>query len=257
MLTRLTSYLKIRRRGMASTFGTIIFIGILFTSVIPMYILMKQADTIYEQDMLELKRLDDERDRESLYVYAYPKGTTSDQVELKVENVCEVQVDVVRIWVNDTSIDQSVSISPMDEAFIGPFTLSTDPSENYTYKFRLVTGRGNVYVPTSGSVLSCSGGEWNTQHLSINVVVDAGGVLGIAKYEVTVTNDTTYYSQETTGYVAGTQFWIFDVTECGGGNFHVLIRAKPLWQEWSTLIDDDYLLNFPEGPPDLWVRYSP
>ena len=37
-----------RRRGTASILGTIIFIGILFSSVIPMYLVMRQADTIYE-----------------------------------------------------------------------------------------------------------------------------------------------------------------------------------------------------------------
>jgi hypothetical protein len=29
--------------------GTLIFIGIMFTSVVPMLLIMKQADTIYEQ----------------------------------------------------------------------------------------------------------------------------------------------------------------------------------------------------------------
>ncbi|MGD2201615.1 MAG: hypothetical protein PVJ38_08300, partial [Candidatus Bathyarchaeota archaeon] len=78
---------------------------------------MKQADTIYEQDMLELKRLDDEKDREFIYAYAYPKGTTSDLVEVKVENLCEVDVKIVRIWINDTYVNQSVSVKSMDEAF--------------------------------------------------------------------------------------------------------------------------------------------
>ena len=255
MRTRRTSCRR-KRRGIASILGTILFVAIMFTAFIPMYITMKQADTLYDRDLLEAKRLDDERDREAIYAYAYPKGTSSDQVEVKVENICEVKVDIARIWVNDTMLNQSVTIASMDEAFLGPFTLSIGAASNNTYAIRVVTERGNVYVPVSGALLTNSGGEWDTQHLSINVVVDAEGFLGLAKYEVTVTNATTFYDQETTGYVAGTQYFIFDVTDCGVGGFHVLVRAKPFWQSWNTLIDGDYEIEYPDGPPDIWVRYS-
>ena len=40
-----------KRRGVASILGTIIFIGIMFTAIIPMYLVMKQADTLYESKM--------------------------------------------------------------------------------------------------------------------------------------------------------------------------------------------------------------
>ena len=228
----------------------------MFSAFIPMYLTMKQAETIYDRDMLEAKRMDDERDREAIYAYAYPKGTSSDQVEVKVENICEVKVDIARIWVNDTMLNQSVTIASMDEAFLGPFALSIGVGMNNSYAIRVVTERGNVYVPVSGALLTNSEGEWDTQHLSINVVVDAEGFLGIAMYEVTVTNATTFYDQKTTGYVAGTQYFIFDVTECGAGIFHVVVRVRPFWQPWNTLIDADYEIEYPEGPPDIWVRYA-
>ena len=246
-----------KRRGMASILGTIIFVAILFSAFIPMYLTMKEADRAYDKDMLEVKRLDDERDREDIYAYVYPKGSTSDQVEVKIENICEVQVEIVRVWVNDSIKNESVTLSSMDEAVIGPYTFPLDPGTNYSYAFKIITARGNVYIPISGAVLTASGGEWDSQHLSINVVVDAEGFLGIAKYEVDVWNTTTYHEQQTTGYVAGTQLFIFDVTDCGPGDFRVKVRAKPLWQPWQTLIDDWYEIEYPEGPPDIWVRYSP
>jgi hypothetical protein len=61
-----------RKRGVSTTLGVIIFVGILFTSVIPMALVMRQSETIYEQNELELKRQDDDQDREDIDVYVYP-----------------------------------------------------------------------------------------------------------------------------------------------------------------------------------------
>ena len=56
-------------RGVSTILGTLIFIGILFTSVIPMMLVMKQADTIYTKKIHELEIKDDEKVREELIVY--------------------------------------------------------------------------------------------------------------------------------------------------------------------------------------------
>jgi hypothetical protein len=48
-------------RGTSTILGTLIFVGILFTAVIPMMLVMKQADTYYEGEVLDVKRLDEER----------------------------------------------------------------------------------------------------------------------------------------------------------------------------------------------------
>jgi hypothetical protein len=63
------------RKGVSTILGTLIFIGILFTSVIPMFLVMKQADIIYTQTDLERKRLDEEREREAIEVYPIPSLT--------------------------------------------------------------------------------------------------------------------------------------------------------------------------------------
>lgn len=245
------------RKGVSTILGTLIFIGILFTSVIPMMLVMRQADTIYEKEVLELKQKDDEKDREDVIVYAYPKGSTSNMVELKVESSCEVAVKIVRVWINNTFQSQSVNVKSMGEAFLGPFTVPVAPGENSTFSFRVVSERGNVYVPTSGGVLKYSNGEWESQVLSINVVVDCEAFLGLARYRVTVTNETTYNEiKDTGGYVAGTQFFVFDVTECGTGSFHVKIEARPIFQSWRIIHEEDVEIEYPEGPPDVWVRYS-
>ena len=44
-----------KRKGVSTILGTLIFIGILFTSVIPMLLVMKQADTIYTKKIHDLE----------------------------------------------------------------------------------------------------------------------------------------------------------------------------------------------------------
>ena len=81
--------------------GTLIFIGILFTSVIPMLLVMKQADTIYTQKIHEMEARDDERDNEILEASAFPVSTTSDELKVKIENTGVVSAKIIRVWIND------------------------------------------------------------------------------------------------------------------------------------------------------------
>ncbi|HUV53840.1 MAG TPA: hypothetical protein VMW03_01400 [Candidatus Krumholzibacteriaceae bacterium] len=48
---------------MSSILGTLIFVGILFTAVIPMYLTMNQADVILEQEKHEIAILDEDKER--------------------------------------------------------------------------------------------------------------------------------------------------------------------------------------------------
>ncbi len=60
-----------KNKGVSTILGTLIFIGIIFTSVVPMMLVMKQADTIYEKKKHEMDVIDDESVREELTVYTF------------------------------------------------------------------------------------------------------------------------------------------------------------------------------------------
>ena len=248
-----------KNKGVSNTLGTIMFVGILMSAIIPMYLHMKQADTIYEKELLELKRLDDEMERETIFVYAYPKGASSEQIEIMVENAGEVGAEIRRVWINDTFVNESAAIQSFEETILGPYDVSVGPASNSSFKIRVTSARGNVYIPTSGETLTYSSGQWDYQVLSVNVVTNCEGFLGIAKYRVTITNNTFHSDvQETSGYVAGTQYFMFDVTEWGPVHeYHVKIEAKKIFRSWQILHEEDVEIEYPDGPPDVWVRYSP
>ena len=52
MHTKNTLYLK---KGVSTILGTLIFMGIIFSAYIPMTLVMKQADNIYEQEIHEAR----------------------------------------------------------------------------------------------------------------------------------------------------------------------------------------------------------
>ena len=65
-----TNIMRIKKKkGVSTILGTLIFIGILFTSVIPMMLVMKQADTIFTKKVHEMEAIDDEKAREKLTSY--------------------------------------------------------------------------------------------------------------------------------------------------------------------------------------------
>ena len=126
-----TIHIMYHRKGVSTILGTLIFIGILFSAVIPMMLTMKQADIIMEQEKLDLLRFDDERSREAIESYAYPKG--ADKLELLVESKCEFPITITHVWINNSITETSCIVPPMDECIIGDFDAPLTPGVNSTF----------------------------------------------------------------------------------------------------------------------------
>ena len=182
-----------KRRGVSTILGTIIFIGIMFTSVIPMWLVMKQADVLYERKMLEMTRLDDEAERESMELYAFPSSYDKPElVNITAYNTCEVPINLVRLWVNDTVIPLSITVPVMGSVNVSHYEINA--VEGSSYQIRATSERGNVYVSQTGT-LSYSGDEWDTETIGINLIFPsrpAGARRGNdwkQKLEITVTEN--------------------------------------------------------------------
>jgi flagellin-like protein len=182
MRTTPTTHLR-KRRAVSSILGTLIFIGILFTAVIPMTLVMKQADTVYTQRLHEAEVSDDERLREKLTTSAFPVTENSTEIKVKVENKGDVAAEVVRIWTNDEYHSADTVISCNSYAVLGPYNASV--VNNSSLSVRVVTARGNVFESISGG-LYFSDGAWFTASLGICTFIsnENGGKFRISvKYE--------------------------------------------------------------------------
>ena len=91
------------KKGIATILGTLIFVGIVFSAYIPMVLMMKQADIIYEQEIYKTKLRDNLAQDEELIISAYGKydktGNESDKNRILVfgYNTGESPVEAVTI----------------------------------------------------------------------------------------------------------------------------------------------------------------
>jgi len=124
--------------------GTLIFIGILFTTIIPLFLVMRQADTLFERTKFELERSDEERMAEDLYIYVFPMGgATSTDLKVTAQNKGGNPVKVVRFWINDEITELDVDLEPMSGVQeLGTFPLSPQPGDSF--HFMATTDRGNI-----------------------------------------------------------------------------------------------------------------
>ena len=242
------------KRGISTIIGTMIFIGIIFTSIVPMYLVMRQADTIYDQKTALMNSLDQERADEQIIVYSYPLTNTSNMLKATVENTGAITVTIVRLWINDVPYLLDVTVPSTGSETLGSFSvmLPAKPG-NRSYYVEVTTSRGNIFPSTSGS-LFYSDGTWYTASLGISVFVanDQG------KYDINVKNEGGSSIGRYTS--VGTEFgdvirW-FEVATPGtysvsvqkykGGNKWVNVPGSPVNVE----------INWPGGTPIVYVYVS-
>ena len=251
------------KRGISTVLGTLIFVGILFSAVIPMFLVMKQADTIYEQKILEMRRRDDEHDIEALDMYAYPAGPGSSDLEIEIDNNCALLVTTARVWINDTYVDRVETIQSMSEKRFGSFPVPIQEGSNSSYIVRVTTDRGNTFDSLSGPIYY-NGSDWVAEVLGIFVQISGGGFWGFGKYNVTVTNITDtnvpYSEHQETTFQSGTTSVFFDVSEAGAGTYNVYVEKwSGFWWwggGWTYMDDKDVELLWPSGPAIEWVYFG-
>lgn len=251
-----------RRRGAVSILGTIIFIGIMFSAVIPMYLVMKQADTLYESKMLEVKRLDDERDREDIELYAYPASVTEpDLLNLTVNNVCELEVNLERVWINNESYPMNATIESMRSADVGSFNIDGENGSSYIVK--TVSSRGNVYESETGA-LFFNGGEWESETLGFNLIFPSRPGRGnrqnnwLNELMVTIEQDgEIIYNNATMHWAISASEEFFEVGSPGGYRVVVFIWCKPPpYQHWERIFDQILTIEWPDGPAIVEVNFE-
>ena len=218
---RITSTMfRKRRRGVSTILGTIIFIGIMFTSVIPMMLVMKQADTIYTQKTHEMESRDEERANEAIEANAFPVNDTSNQLRVQVQNSGVVSVKIIRLWINDVDYSEDATVKAGDSDTLGPYTI--DLEANSSYSVKAVTERGNCFASTSGT-LYFSDGFWFTPSIGINVLV----LNWVGKYQIRCYNGT--WTSEEPYQTQGVDWLDIQWTEVGmtdPGNYWVEVKKK-------------------------------
>lgn len=236
------------RKGTSTILGTLIFVGIVFTAFIPMMLVMKQADTLYDMRKYELQILDQEKIDEEVYVYVFPGTETSTTLKLKVQNRGPLLVNVVQVWINDDPhpvegfVAQPMSWLEMDLDY---FTAVPDT----WYFIKIITDRGNVFYSDSGALHYGSESTWSEGMFAINFFISypAAGWYNVeirqGGAEDPLLDGTPFQIHKSS---SGSVFDFFDVPS--EGSYHVKITKNV-----ELIYENNVIIDWPSGPPIVWV----
>lgn len=248
-----THIMSTKRKGMASILGTLIFIGILFSAIIPMTIMMKQADLFYAQEVHDTETLDAEKNDETVFVTSYP--SENDQITVKVYNKGNIPIIIRRVWINDDHYEENTPISSTDTGTFGPYTVDLGETN---FDINIITSRGNVFYSASGT-LTYSDGTWISP--SLGVCVNIVNLVGRYKIHVEcLTPEVEYPGTEydpwynSTGIDFGDVIHTFLLPEDYGAQYKITITEK-VGGNWVDLPDTPVtiIMDWPYGSPLKYV----
>lgn len=235
------------RKGVGTILGIILFIGILFSSIVPLQIYLKENRNMLVAAEKEVIVNDGYREQEDLYVFAYPTNESSNQIMIKVENKGAIPITLRNVWIKDTCEIINTSITPGQKAELGPFLI--DLHENTTYLVKIITDRGRLFSSDSGNLLFYEG-TWVTIGLGINVQI--ANTLG--KYYVKVFNET-WSSNYTTQGMDQDDVLIFFEVKTNGLYYVICKKNSPTGPDLpgTPMVVE---LSYPSGPPVVFIYTS-
>lgn len=227
-------------RGFSSVMGTLIFVGILFSTVVPMFLVMKQADTLFEQEKHELGRFDEERKNEDLYVYVYPVGVLSTNLKISVQNKGATSVKITRLWINDDLTDVDFNVEPMSGTqLLGTYLLT--PEEGSEYIITVTTDRGrNVAFDTQLTWQDEYAGWTTGDTFSVNVLISS---LPGHEFKIQIHQGESLFAE---GHTEKFDPKFFIVPSAG-------LYTVKIFRGSNLLYMKEVTISWPDGSPVEWV----
>ncbi len=157
---------KKAKRGISTVLGVLLMVGILFTTIIPLFMYVNSVNNHYDTTVVNMGLADQERSMEDLTVYTYWENDSS-AVRLQLINDGSISINVIRIWVMSEDLeryhlftsenvstalnghDLPLHLNPSNQATIENLTLTIidplNPEKNVFY-VEVTSDRGNVFA---------------------------------------------------------------------------------------------------------------
>ena len=214
----------------------LLIVGILFTSIIPLFMYVNQVNNYYDRTVVEMKTADQERSMEELEVYAYGHNQTGKAVDVFLVSRGAVSLNVTRIWVMRKDLQKTLLFSSANLSFLPlqliasaqttieniPLTsiITDDQSVDY-FNIEVATERGRKYSSKTNSLhRTATGWENGSPDFQIQVIVLSDKHDDRYKIEAVGADDATqsFHSVVESGKVAGDFFTIISVPTAGSYN---------------------------------------
>jgi hypothetical protein len=178
----------------------LIFIGVLFTCVMPFFLYINEVNSIYDRTVTEMKEFDKHRSLEKIAVYAYPINQSSSQIGLYIKNQCPLTVEIVRVWINDQYFPYDLEIPGMGENTTAPIDIGDMLSQVEgveTFLVKVATSRGNIFSSETNPLEYSNVSGWSGgQSFAINIVIEVDPGVYDFVVEVSNSNGTRIYYEE-------------------------------------------------------------
>jgi len=232
----------------------LIFIGILFTCVIPLFLYVNQVNSYYDQAVIEMEHIDEDKQREMIDVYAYPFSNTSKAIYVYVKNQCPFSVDVIRIWVNDHCYNYTLKVPGLGWNVTEAIDLTgiLPTQGNITVNTKVTTRRGNIISSLVNPLYYSAAAGWSSSGtLSINVVINRDHQ-GTETFNIKVTKAVSeeVICNENIRLIGNTKSYIKTVCLPQTGAYHATVTYNGLQIYDNTNIQINYEF------PNYWVYVS-
>jgi len=186
-MQRTLSRIHKARSGLATVLGMLIFIGVIFTCVIPLFLYVNEVNSLYDQTAYETSNFDLERTQEKCDAFAYPLNSVSDYLNIYIKNKCALDVKIVRVWVNNVYYEFDNATAPaMDHCNIQNLNVSQLKIPNTRFIIKVTSTRGKSYSSITNP-LFWNGTCWTGgMGFYVQVVIESARQ-GQQKYHVEVT----------------------------------------------------------------------
>jgi len=206
--------------------GTLIFVGILFTCVVPLFLYVNKVNSYYEKTVIEMRKFDQEHEMEDLEVYAYPNDNNT-ELNVYIRNRCALDVEVTRVWVNNTFYDDSgLSDLPLILSGVSDYDIQGIGISVGYFDVWVMTDRGNLFASLTNTIHIANSTYWepSSYNFAIHIFITKAG-----QYNINVTSDFGYFQQVEDIKAAPTAYRMIAVPKPGMYNVTV---AKPPERTW-------------------------
>lgn len=192
-------------RGIAAIVGVLLMVGILYTTVIPLFLYVNQVNNSYDKTVVDMKTVDQERSMEKLEVHAFGHNSTTAELDVFIISRCSIATNITRIWMvkmdlervvlfdstNHTSLPLQVNPSHQGILHIPPIS---NLVANDTYKIEVTTHRANKYAALTNPV-KWTGTQWYTSvtRFEIEIIVETDK-WGSEYYNTTIQGQGSHFN---------------------------------------------------------------
>ncbi|MEM3406881.1 MAG: hypothetical protein QXY18_00930 [Nitrososphaerota archaeon] len=174
-----------RKKAISNIIAAIIMFAILFSIIIPLIFYIQSENVLYNSAVIERRELDYYRSQEDLEVHAYEDLKDKNKIKVEAYNKGDISVIIERIWVIDRNLgldgiyvfennsdctpDLPYLLNPRQE--VVTFNTGIRAQVDHFYDIKIITRRGNIYIPKESPLRGGHGGNPATYAYSLVVTI--------------------------------------------------------------------------------------